>query len=304
MDSIRFAAIDIGSNAVRLLIMSVSPQDPTEAYSKLLMIRFPLRLGQESFVSGKIPDEKAKQRIRLMKAFKHLIKAYDVEEYRACATSAMRDAKNSKDIVKEIMKETGLEIEVIDGQEESTIIYESHFADSLNKKLNYIYVDVGGGSTEITLIVEGEMIQSKSYDIGTVRLLNNKVDESEYEILRNDLSEIKSKYVISDIIGSGGNIIKLSTLANPKKSENLTLQKLENISGILNKFTVPELMEKFNLRADRADVITHAASIYIEVAKGIGVESFIVPRIGLSDGIVHLLYENWKQQTLEKSIEN
>jgi len=304
MNEKQFAAIDIGSNAVRLLIKCVSDDANEHELKKQLMVRVPIRLGQDSFVAGRISDAKFKKLLKLMKAFKHLMKVYEVTEFRACATSAMRDAENSSHIVKEISQKTGIKINIITGQEEAAIIYESHFADSLNKKLNYIYVDVGGGSTEITLIVEGEMIQSKSYDIGTVRLLNKRVEESEYEKLRNDLSEIKSKYVISDIIGSGGNIIKLSTLANPKKSENLTLQKLENISGILNKFTVPELMEKFNLRADRADVITHAASIYIEVAKGIGVESFIVPRIGLSDGIVHLLYENWKQQTLAKLMEN
>jgi exopolyphosphatase/guanosine-5'-triphosphate,3'-diphosphate pyrophosphatase len=291
----QFAAIDIGSNAVRLLIKSVSTDTMEQELKKQLMVRVPIRLGQDSFMSGKINDVKFKKLLKLMKAFKHLMNVYDVTEFRACATSAMRDAENSNHIVKEIFKKTGIKINIITGQEEAAIIYESHFADSLNKKLNYIYVDVGGGSTEITLIVEGEMIQSKSYNIGTVRLLNNKVEESEYEVLRNDLSLIKSKYVISDIIGSGGNIIKLNTLANTKKDKKLTLQKLEDIAGILSQYTLAELMEKFSLRADRADVITHAASIYIEVAKVIGVESFIVPRIGLSDGIVHLLYENWKQ---------
>lgn len=296
MDSIRFAAIDIGSNAVRLLIMSVSPQDPTEAYSKLLMIRFPLRLGQESFVSGKIPDEKAKQLIRLMKAFKHLIKAYEVQEYRACATSAMRDAKNSKEIVKEIMKETGLEIEVIDGQEESTIIYESHFADKLNKEFNYIFVDVGGGSTEISLIANGELIQSKSYNIGTVRLLNNKVKSEEYDELHADMAELKEQYVITDIIGSGGNIIKLNTLAKVRKGRKLSLTALDTLNETLKQYTVEELIEKFELKPDRADVITHAADIYIDVAKSVGAKSFIVPKIGLIDGIVHMLYIAWKEK--------
>jgi len=296
MDSIRFAAIDIGSNAVRLLIMSVSPQDPTEAYSKLLMIRFPLRLGQESFVSGKIPEEKAKQLIRLMKAFKHLIKAYEVEEYRACATSAMRDAKNSKDIVKEIMKETGLEIEVIDGQEESTIIYESHFADHLSKDLNYIFVDVGGGSTEISLISNGELIRSKSYDIGTVRLLNNKVKAEEYDELHADMAELKEQYNITDIIGSGGNIIKLNTLAKVRKGRKLSLATLDTLNESLKQYTVDELIEKFELKPDRADVITYAADIYIDVAKSVGAKSFIVPKIGLIDGIVHMLYVAWKKK--------
>jgi exopolyphosphatase/guanosine-5'-triphosphate,3'-diphosphate pyrophosphatase len=294
MSDIQFAAIDIGSNAVRLLIKSISSEDKNNELKKLLMVRVPIRLGQESFVTGKISDEKFKKLLKLMKAFKHLMSVYEVTEIRACATSAMRDAENSKKIVKDIFKETGIKINIITGQEEAAIIYESHFADSLNKKLNYIYVDVGGGSTEITLIADGELKQSKSYNIGTVRLLNNRVEDKEYVMLQNDLQQIKSKYVISNIIGSGGNIIKLNTLASPKKEAKLTLAKLESVYDVLKKYSVQELMEKYKLRPDRADVITHAASIYIEVAKGLGVENFIVPRIGLSDGIVHLLYENWK----------
>ena len=302
MDSIKFAAIDIGSNAIRLLIMSVSPSDVTETYSKLLMIRFPLRLGQESFVSGKISDDNTKQLLRLMKAFKHLIKAYDVTQYRACATSAMRDAKNSKELVKEIMKETGLKIEIIDGMEESSIICESHFADKLNKDLNYIFVDVGGGSTEISLIANGELVKSKSYNIGTVRLLNNKVKAKEYELLNADLAELKEQYVINDIIGSGGNIIKLNTLAQIRKGRKLSVTALETLNETLKQYTTEELIEKFELKPDRADVITHAAGIYLDVAKGIGAKNFIVPRVGLVDGIVHLLYLAWKEEANLKAI--
>lgn len=300
MSNIQFAAIDIGSNAVRLLIKSASANTTKAELSKLLMVRVPIRLGQESFVTGKISEEKEKKLLRLMKAFKHLMKVYEVTEYRACATSAMRDAKNTKALVKEIQKTTDIKIDVISGQEEATIIYESHFADSLNRKLNYIYVDVGGGSTEVTLLIEGEMIESKSYNIGTVRLLNNKVKAEEYDLLHKDLAEIKSNYVINGIIGSGGNIIKLNTLANVKRGSNLSLLKLETITETLKKHTVEELIEIYKLRSDRADVITHAADIYIDVAKNIGVEHFIVPRIGLTDGIVHLLYEKWK---LKNSIE-
>jgi exopolyphosphatase/guanosine-5'-triphosphate,3'-diphosphate pyrophosphatase len=296
MDSIKFAAIDIGSNAVRLLIMSVSPSDPTETYTKMLMIRFPLRLGQESFVSGKIPEEKGKQLLRLMKAFKHLIKAYNVVDYRACATSAMRDAKNSNELVKEILKETGLRIEVIDGLEESSIICESHFADKLNKELNYIFVDVGGGSTEISLIANSQLIQSKSYNIGTVRLLNNKVKPKEYEELHRDLASLKEMYQINDIIGSGGNIIKLNTLAKIRKGRKMSVEVLESLNNNLKQFTTDELISAFELKPDRADVITFAADIYLDVAKSIGARSFIVPKVGLVDGIVHLLYVKWKEE--------
>jgi len=302
MDSIKFAAIDIGSNAIRLLIMSVSPNDPTETYTKQHMIRFPLRLGQESFVSGKIPDEKAKQLLRLMKAFKHLIKAYDVVDYRACATSAMRDAKNSKELVKEIMKETGLRIEIIDGMEESSIICESHFADKLNKDLNYIFVDVGGGSTEISLIANSQLIQSKSYNIGTVRLLNNKVKPKEYEELHRDLASLKEQYQINDIIGSGGNIIKLNTLAKIRKGRKMSVEVLETLNENLKNFTTDDLISTFELKPDRADVITFAADIYLDVAKSIGAKSFIVPKVGLVDGIVHLLFLKWKEEENAKAL--
>jgi len=298
MSSIQFAAIDIGSNAVRLLIKSIEPGDSTETFTKVLMVRVPLRLGQESFVTGKISNEKAKQLVRLMKAFKQLIKIYDITDYRACATAAMRDAKNAKELVKEISKETNIKIEIISGQEEAAIIYESHFADSLNKELNYIYVDVGGGSTEISVITKGELIESKSYDIGTVRLLNNKVKSEEYERLNTDLSELKVLYKFNDIIGSGGNIIKLNTLAKVRKNNKLSILKLEELNTKLKALTVDERRATFKLKPDRADVITLAADIYTEVAKSVGAGSIIVPTIGLSDGIIHILYMKWKDENL------
>ena len=294
MNSIQFAAIDIGSNAIRLLIKSVVPGDPSDSFSKVLMLRVPLRLGQESFVSGKISDDKAKKLVRLMKAFKQLMKIYDITDYRACATAAMREAKNSKELVKEIRKETDIKIEVIAGQEEASIIYESHFADSLNKDLNYIYVDVGGGSTEISLMVGGELLESKSYDIGTVRLLNNKVKSEEFDKFNMGLSELKELYKINDIIGSGGNIIKLNSLAKVRKNNKLTLQNLELLNDTLKQYSVDDRITNYKLKPDRADVITYAADIYIQVAKGVGASHIIVPTIGLADGIIHMLYIKWK----------
>jgi len=296
MNTIQFAAIDIGSNAIRLLIKGINPGSSDEEFQKTLMVRVPLRLGQESFVSGKISDAKAKQLTRLMKAFKHLMKVYDVVDYRICATSAMRDAKNSKELIKEIRKQTDIKIEIIDGQEEANVIYESHFADRLNSNLNYIYVDVGGGSTEISLLVNGELVQSNSYNIGTVRLLNDKFDASEYDRMHRDLAELKEAYRVNDIIGSGGNIIKLHALADVNRNQKLSLIKLEALYETLRQHTVDELMVKYKLKADRADVITHAASIYIDVAKSIGAKSYVVPTIGLADGIIHILYSKWKAQ--------
>jgi exopolyphosphatase/guanosine-5'-triphosphate,3'-diphosphate pyrophosphatase len=300
MSKVQFAAIDIGSNAVRLLIKSASTEDTEDKLQKLLMVRVPLRLGQESFVNGKISSAKEKKLIKLMKAFKHLMSVYDVESVRACATSAMRDAKNAKSLVKEIYKSTDIQIEVIDGKEEADIIYQSHFADTLNKKNNYIFVDVGGGSTEISLVVEGEMTLSLSYNIGTVRLLNNMVDEAEYERMYADLAEIASQHTISDIVGSGGNIIKLNTLASVPRNAKLSLKKLENLYETMKLKTVDELIETYKLRPDRADVIVPAASIYINIAKAIKVERFIVPKVGLADGLTHILFENWKNKKGKK----
>ena len=296
MNTIYFAAIDIGSNAVRLLIKSIVPGDSSDSFEKVLMVRVPLRLGQESFVTGKINGDKEKQLIRLMKAFKHLIKVYNVTDYRACATAAMREAKNSTALVKEIRKETDLKIEIINGQEEASIIYESHFGDNLNKDQNYVFVDVGGGSTELSLMINGELSVSKSYDIGTVRLLNDKVKAGEFERLNHDLSEWNELYKVNDIIGSGGNIIKLNSLAKTRKNTKLSLQKLEELNNTLKQFTVDELITNYKLKPDRADVITHAGDIYITVAKGVGASHVIVPTIGLADGIVHMLYVQWKEK--------
>ena len=296
MKSINFAAIDIGSNAVRLLIKSIVPGDPSDTFTKVLMVRVPLRLGQEAFVTGKISADKEKQLIRLMKAFKHLIKIYGITDYRACATAAMREAKNSNALVKEIRKETDLKIEIINGQEEASIIYESHFADHLNKDLNYIYMDVGGGSTELSLMVNGEYLESRSYDIGTVRLLNDMVKPVEFERLNYDLAELKEQYKINDIIGSGGNILKLNTLAKVRKNNKLSVQKLEELNDTLKQFTMDELISNYKMKPDRADVITFAADIYLTVAKGVGASHIIVPTIGLADGIIHMLYVKWKEK--------
>jgi len=296
MKSINFAAIDIGSNAVRLLIKSIIPGDPSNSFTKVLMVRVPLRLGQEVFVTGKISNDKEKQLIRLMKAFKHLIKIYDITDYRVCATAAMREAKNSNTLVKEIRKETDLKIEIINGQEEASIIYESHFGDNLNKEQNYIFVDVGGGSTELSIVSNGELLKSKSYDIGTVRLLNNKVKDGEYERFNFDLAELKEQYKITDIIGSGGNILKLNSLAKVRKNNKLSLLKLEELNDTLKQFSVDDLITNYKLKPDRADVITYAADIYIAVAKGVGASHIIVPTIGLADGIIHMLYVKWKEK--------
>ena len=296
MKTLRFAAIDIGSNAVRLLISSISLDGETESYQKLIKIRSPLRLGQESFVSGENLEDTAKQLIQLMKEYSLLIEVSDVTAYRACATSAMRDAVNSKEIIEEIKRETDLTIEVVDGQEESRIIYKSHFAENLNKDRNYISVDVGGGSTEISLILEGELIQSKSYNIGTIRLLNDIEKSEDYDELHKDLHALKMLYPVIDLIGSGGNIIALNALAQVPKNEKLSVTTLESLYDTLKQHTAEELIEIYKFKVDRADVIEHAASIYIDVARNLGANDYIVPNKRLIDGIIHSLYMKWKDE--------
>lgn len=283
-----YAAIDIGSNAVRLLIKEIKEEQGKVHFSKVLMLRVPLRLGFDVFDIGKISEKKEKNMIRLMKAFRHLMKIYDVKHCRACATSAMRDAKNGMDIIKQIEKKTGVHIDIIDGQEEAKIIYNNHVEHMEDQKGNYMYVDVGGGSTEINLLSEGQLVCSRSYNIGTVRMLNNAVKDSEWERLKNDLAELAKSYPQTNIIGSGGNINKLYRLADKKNKKKMTMQVsvLQELHTRLKALSLEERMEQFGMKPDRADVIIPAGEIFLTIANIIGASYIHVPVIGLSDGII------------------
>lgn len=287
-----YAAIDIGSNAVRLLIKEIKEEQGNAHFSKVLMLRVPLRLGFDVFDIGKISEKKEKNMIRLMKAFRHLMKIYDVKHCRACATSAMRDAKNGMDIIKQIEKKTGVHIDIIDGQEEAKIIYNNHVEHMEDQKGNYMYVDVGGGSTEINLLSEGQLVCSRSYNIGTVRMLNNAVKDSEWERLKNDLAELAKSYPQTNIIGSGGNINKLYRLADKKNKKKMTMQVsvLQELHTRLKALSLEERMEQFDMKPDRADVIIPAGEIFLTIANIIGASYIHVPVIGLSDGIIDELY--------------
>lgn len=287
-----YAAIDIGSNAVRLLIKEIKEELGKAHFSKVLMLRVPLRLGFDVFDIGKISEKKEKNMIRLMKAFRHLMKIYDVKHCRACATSAMRDAKNGMDIIKQIEKKTGVHIDIIDGQEEAKIIYNNHVEHMEDQKGNYMYVDVGGGSTEINLLSEGQLVCSRSYNIGTVRMLNNAVKDSEWERLKNDLAELAKSYPQTNIIGSGGNINKLYRLADKKNKKKMTMQVsvLQELHTRLKALSLEERMEQFGMKPDRADVIIPAGEIFLTIANIIGASYIHVPVIGLSDGIIDELY--------------
>ena len=232
-----------------------------------------------------------------MKAFRQLMKIYDVTDYRACATSAMRDAKNGMELIKRIRKETGINIEIIDGQEEAKMVYNNHIEYMEDRKGNYMYVDVGGGSTEINLLSQGQLVCSRSYNIGTVRILNAAVKDSEWERLKKDMAEIAQSYPGTNIIGSGGNINKLYRLAEKKdkKNERMSVATLHSLHDSLKCLTVAERMERFSLKPDRADVIVPAGEIFLTIADIIHAAYIYVPVIGLADGIIDALYANKKK---------
>ena len=287
-----YAAIDIGSNAVRLLIKKVQDNENlvNKRLSKVMLLRVPLRLGFDVFSLGEVSDTKALKLRRLMKAFRQLMKIYEVTDYRAC------DAKNGKLVIKRILKDTGINIEVIDGQEEARMIYNNHVECLEDRTGNYIYVDVGGGSTEINLLTNGELVQSLSYDIGTVRMLSNAVKEESWERMKGDLNRLMVDYQNINIIGSGGNINKLYRLADKKDKKNLRLPvpSLQALYDALKPLVPEQRMEEFGLKADRADVIVPAAEIFLTIAGIVKAEYVHVPVIGLADGIIDSLYaKSW-----------
>lgn len=293
-DNTCYAAIDIGSNAVRLLIKKVNEEETelSKRLSKVLMLRVPLRLGFDVFSLGEVSDKKAIKLRRLMKAFRQLMKIYEVTDYRACATSAMRDADNGKSIIKKILKDTGINIEVIDGQEEARMIYNNHAECMADRTGNCIYVDVGGGSTEINLMVGGELQHSLSYNVGTVRMLSCAVCEDVWDQMKADLARLTEGLGEVNIIGTGGNINKLYRLAVKKDKKNLRLpvSSLQTLYDVLLPLTPEQRMDKFSLKADRADVIVPAAEIFLTIAGVVRSGYIHVPVIGLADGIIDNLY--------------
>lgn len=293
MPTLNYAAIDIGSNAVRLLIKSIdSDADDKEKFKKMQLMRVPLRLGFDIFKNGALSDKKAEKLRRLMKAYRQIMKIYDVYDYRACATSAMRDASNGIDVIKKIYKETGLNIEIIDGKEEAHIVYSSHIECMADRTGAYIYVDVGGGSTEINFLMNGELQSSVSYNIGTVRLLTEKVKPTEWQRLEADLQAMMTSTDHINIIGSGGNINKIyrMTAVKDKELQRMPIYSVQAIYDQLRHLTIEQRMERFALKADRADVIIPAAEIFLRIAHIVHAAYIHVPVIGLADGIIDELF--------------
>lgn len=291
-----YAAIDIGSNAVRLLIKKEEENENlvSRRLSKVMMLRVPLRLGFDVFSLGELSEGKAVKLRRLMKAFRQLMKIYEVTDYRACATSAMRDARNGKAVIKKVLKDTGIRIEIIDGQEEARMIYNNHVECLEDRTGNYIYVDVGGGSTEINLLTNGVLVQSLSYNVGTVRMLSNAVREEVWEQMKDDLTRLTADFPDINIIGSGGNINKLYRLADKKdkKLQRMPIASLQELYDQLSPLTLEQRMKEFSLKADRADVIVPAARIFLTIAETVKAQYVHVPVIGLADGIIDSLYSS------------
>ncbi len=285
------AAIDIGSNAARLLITEVEKKGKETQFNRLNLIRIPLRLGFDVFDKGFIGSKKKKMLIDTIKAFKQLMKVYDVEHYLACATSAMRDAENAKEIIKEIEIETSIEIEVITGELEAEIIYENHVAEILDDRNSYLYIDVGGGSTELTLYHKSQLVLQKSFNIGTVRLLAGKNKDEIWQELKDTLKELSIKYEKLIGIGSGGNINKLFSIMGGKNSDSLTSAGISTIYKEMQSLTVEERMIKYSIKKDRAEVILPALTIYNNILRWAGITEINVPKIGLADGLIHHLYD-------------
>jgi exopolyphosphatase/guanosine-5'-triphosphate,3'-diphosphate pyrophosphatase len=292
----KFAAIDIGSNAMRVLISNVIETKEGVHFQKNALVRAPIRLGEDSFTLGEISKKSLKRMINAMKAFKLLMKVHGVSHYQAYATSALREANNSMDVVKQVNKKSGIKIEIIDGRKEAEIISNSKISDFLNTQKTFLFVDVGGGSTEFTFINEGKRVCSKSFKIGTVRLINNLVDDRVWEAIRNWIIKNAKPYRKITLMGSGGNINKLFKLSNIKEGKPLSVIKLNQIFLELQSLNYEERIVRFELNPDRADVIIPAARIYLKALEWSGGQKIYVPRFGLSDGMIKYMHKHRKKK--------
>ncbi len=290
------AAIDIGSNGARLLIKKFDDSAPEfERIRKLMFIRVPLRLGKDVFTLGKISKERAEMMLHMMKGFKQFMLLYDVQAFRACATSAMRDAENGKKVMKRIFDKTGINLEIIPGSAEAQLLCNNLVENTESNVGNFAYVDVGGGSTEISLLHDGILAESHSFNIGTLRLLSGNVKTEEWNNLKTMLEEYAQEFPDTRIIGSGGNINKLYRLVKDKNSNKmLNVEQLRTIHEQLSQLSIEERKVKFNLKDDRADVIVPAGEIFLTVAGHLKCDEIIVPNISLADSIVDGLYRDMK----------
>lgn len=287
----KLAAIDIGSNAARLLITDVIEGiGHAPEFSKLNLVRVPLRLGFDVFETGEISAHRTMMIIEAMKAYCHLLKLYDVHQLKACATSAMRDARNGAEIMKRVKDETGIAIEIISGDLEASLIYENHVAETMNTENSYLYIDVGGGSTELTFFAEGKIVSNQSFNIGTIRLLKNQVEEKMWDDMKDVIKSTTKGHKKIIAIGSGGNINKIFSYSKKKDGKPLELNLLKEYFKEFSSVSVKDRIRLYKFREDRADVIVPALQIFINVMRWADAEEILVPKIGLADGLIQQLY--------------
>jgi len=287
---VRYAAIDIGSNAVRLLIADILEKSNTITYSKNTLLRVPLRLGDDAFIEKHISEGKFQDIVKTMQAFRSLMDVYKVNDYMACATSAMRDADNGAEVVA-ACKKSGIDIQIIDGGIEAEIIYNSYFNDKIDKNKVYLYIDVGGGSTEISLFANGNLAASKSFNLGTIRILDNQDKPETWDEMKRWVKEKTKGYKNIYGIGTGGNINRLSKLANEKEDKPMTYAKLKALYDYLNSYSLKDRIHELGLRSDRADVIIPASEIFLTIMKVGHLKNIVAPRVGLVDGIIQTLID-------------
>src|SRR5690606_24506584 len=286
----RYAAIDIGSNAVRLLIAEIILDKKGYSFNKDTLIRVPLRLGDDAFLEKYLSDKKADLLVKTMSAFRNLMDAYEVEDYMACATSAMREVKNGLQVVEKI-KEVGIDLQIIDGNKEAEIIYSSQVIQKLDIKKPYLYIDVGGGSTELSFFSSGVLTASKSFNIGTIRILDNQDKKETWDDMKAWVKDVTEGFKHVVAVGSGGNINKLFSLSGERPGQLLSYSKLRSLADMLKSHTLKERIQDLGLKPDRADVIIPACKIFISLMKWGSIEEIAVPRIGLVDGVIQTLID-------------
>jgi exopolyphosphatase/guanosine-5'-triphosphate,3'-diphosphate pyrophosphatase len=288
---LRYAAIDVGSNAVRLLIANIIENNGSVSFKKNTLVRVPVRLGDDAFLNKHISDKKADDLVKSMQAFKNLMDVFKVTDYMACATSAMREAENGQEVAERIKTEAGIDLQIVHGQSEAEIIYASHAEINIDKDKNYLYIDVGGGSTELSLFSRGELQASQSFNLGTIRILDNQDKEETWNEMKDFIREHTRHHKNIFGIGTGGNINKLYKLSNEKDGAPLTYAKLKSLYNYLDSFSMKERINVLGLNQDRADVIIPACEIYLTVLKCANIKSMYVPTVGMVDGIIQTLID-------------
>jgi exopolyphosphatase/guanosine-5'-triphosphate,3'-diphosphate pyrophosphatase len=288
---LKYAAIDIGSNAVRLLIADIIENKGSVSFKKNTLLRVPLRLGDDAFLQHHISDKKSNDLVKTMQAFKNLMEVYKVTDYLAYATSAMREAENGDEVIRWVKDDAGIAIEIIHGQKEAGVIYASHPEQIIDKSKNYLYIDVGGGSTELSLYADGNIAASKSFNIGTIRMLDNQDTEESWSEMK-DFVRVNTHGLKSvSGIGTGGNINKLYKLSQEKDNAPMSYAKLKSLYGYLSSFSLKDRINVLGLNQDRADVIIPACEIYLTVLKSANIKQIYVPSVGLVDGIIQILID-------------